>query len=179
MTLPELVERYRAPFLARYGAAMSADQWSAFNAMTGCRTGQYGELVLSCRDCQQRGCRFRSCGHRTCNQCQQASARQWLARQEQKLLPVPYYLVTFTLPTELRALAKRHPRTVYDLLMRCAVDTLRRFGRNKDGLEAELGLCAVLPAHPHAPPGLSSPCPYRGARWWRSSRTAGVAWIEG
>ncbi len=70
-----------------------------------------------------------------------------MARQQQKLLPVPYYLATFTLPVELRGLAKRHPRIVYALLMRCAAETLRRFGRNKKGFAAELGLCAVLHTH--------------------------------
>ena len=53
----------------------------------------------------------------------------------------------FTLPFELRALAKAHSTTVLPLLMQCAVDTLRRFGRNEPGLEAELGLCAVLHTH--------------------------------
>lgn len=147
MELPYLFERYRARFLARYGATLKADQWSAFNAITGCRTGQYGELVLSCQACHQAGTRLRSCGHRACNQCQQDTAQQWLTRQQQKLLPVPYYLATFTLPFELRALAKRHPRTVYALLMRCASRTLRRFGRNKPGFTSELGLCAVLHTH--------------------------------
>lgn len=147
MTLPDIVERYRTAFLARFGRTLTAQQRSALNAITGCRTGQYGELVLTCQDCQQTGGQFRSCGHRFCNQCQQEAAQQWLARQEQKLLPVPYYLATFTLPVELRPLAKRHPRTVYALLMRCAANTLRRFGRNKEGIAAELGFCAVLHTH--------------------------------
>lgn len=62
-------------------------------------------------------------------------------------MPVDYYLVTFTLPFELRTLAKAHSPAVLPLLMQCAADTLRRFGRNEPGLEAELGLCAVLHTH--------------------------------
>ncbi|MFV0276403.1 MAG: transposase [Parahaliea sp.] len=147
MDLATVFERYRERFLANPGNTLTADQWSACNAITGCRTGQCGELALACQDCQRSGTRFCSCGHRACNQCQQEAAQQWLARQQQKLLPVPYYLVTFTLPVELRGLAKRHPRTVYALLMRCAAETLRRFGRNKKGFTAELGLCAVLHTH--------------------------------
>jgi hypothetical protein len=71
-------------------------------------------------------------------------------------LPVDYYLVTFTLPYELRTLAKAHSAVVLPLLMQCAADTLRRFGRNEQGLEADLGMCAVLHTttrrldyHPH------------------------------
>lgn len=147
MELSSVLDRYRERFLVRYGKALSADQWSAFNAITGCRTGQYGELLLSCRACQENNRLYRSCGHRACNQCQQHQAQQWLARQERKLLPVPYYLVTFTLPRELRSLARRHPAAVYGALLQCAATILRRFGLNKKGFHAELGLCAVLHTH--------------------------------
>jgi hypothetical protein len=62
-------------------------------------------------------------------------------------MPVDYYLVTFTLPFELRTLAKANSTVSLPLMMRCAADTLRRFSRNKPGWEAELGLCAVLHTH--------------------------------
>ena len=147
MDLAALCERYRDRFLDRHGATLTAEQWSALNAITGCRRGPYGELALICQECQRHSSRYRSCGHRACNQCQQHTAAQWLARQEQKLLPVTYYLVTFTLPYELRPLAKRQPRVVYGALMQCAVATLQRFARNKPGFGAELGMCAVLHTH--------------------------------
>ncbi len=146
MDLATVFVRYRGRFLARHGGTLTADQWSACNAITGCRTGQYGELVLACQECHRSGTRFCSCGHGACNQCQQEAAQQWLARQQQKLLPVPYYLVTFTLPFALRQLAKRHPRTVYTLLMRCAAETLRRFGHNKKGFAARNTGCRLTPA---------------------------------
>lgn len=147
MELATVFDDYRERFLSRYGGTLTTDQWSAFNAITGCRTGQYGELLWSCQGCPSAGTRYCACGHRACNQCQQEAAQHWLARQARKLLPVPYYLATFTLPYELRGLARRHPKTVYALLMRCATETLRRFGMNKTGFNAELGLCAVLHTH--------------------------------
>lgn len=147
MDLASLCERYRARFLSRHGDTLTVEQWSALNAITGCRTGQYGELMLSCQECQRHGSRYRSCGHRSCNQCQQHSAQVWLDRQQRKLLPVNYYLVTFTLPYELRALAKTHQRRVYGLLIQSAVAILKRFGLKKKGFAAELGLCAVLHTH--------------------------------
>lgn len=89
----------------------------------------------------------RSCGHRTCNQCQYQSTQQWLERQLHKQLPVNYYMATFTLPYELRRLAKAHPKIVYAQLLRSATSTLKRFGLNKKGFQAELGMCAVLHTH--------------------------------
>jgi Putative transposase/Transposase zinc-binding domain len=147
MELSDICERYRARFRAAHGNCTSEAQWSALNALTGCHTEQYGTLNLACQACPQDAIRYRSCGHRFCNQCQQHSTQQWLHRQTQKLLPVEYFLVTFTLPFELRALAKAHSSTVLNLLMHCAADTLRRFGRNEKGLEADLGMCAVLHTH--------------------------------
>jgi hypothetical protein len=147
MELATLCQRYRARFIARHARTITESQFSALNALLGCHTEQYGTLDLSCQDCSGQVTRYRSCGHRFCNQCQQHSTQTWLNRQLQKLLPVDYYLVTFTLPSELRTVAKAHGSIVLPLLMRCAADTLRRFGRNKPGLEAELGLCAVLHTH--------------------------------
>jgi hypothetical protein len=156
MELSGICERYRARFIARHAKHTTEAQWSALNALAGCHTEQYGTLNLACQDCAGTQCRYRSCGHRFCNQCQQHSTQQWLERQTHKLLPVDYYLVTFTLPYELRALAKAHSNTVLPLLMQCAADTLRRFARNEKGFAADLGMCAVLHTttrrldyHPH------------------------------
>lgn len=147
MDLQQIVLHYRDRFVARYGNSLSADQRSALNAIGGCRQGQYGDLLLNCQACHQPAEIPRSCGHRACNQCQSHSTEAWLDRQRQKQLPVNYYLATFTLPAELRSLAKAHPKTVYNLLIQCAVTTLKTFGLNKKGFAAELGLCTVLHTH--------------------------------
>lgn len=88
-----------------------------------------------------------SCGHRSCPRCQNQEATHWLERQRAKLLPVDYFLVTFTLPAELRGLAWRHQTVVYGLIFDCAVSTLRDFGLNPNKLGAELGMTAVLHTH--------------------------------
>ena len=56
-------------------------------------------------------------------------------------------MVTFTLPKELRGLIRQHRRIGYDLLMRCAAQTLKTFARNDKTLAGELGFCAVLHTH--------------------------------
>lgn len=147
MNLQTIVSHYKTRFLTRYGNTLSADQWSALNAIGGCRQGQYGDMLLSCSSCSHDSSLPRSCGNRACNQCQQQSGQQWLARQLVKQLPVDYYMATFTLPHELRGLAKSHRKVIYPLLMKCAAETLKTFGLNKKHFESELGLCAVLHTH--------------------------------
>jgi hypothetical protein len=63
------------------------------------------------------------------------------------LLPVEYFMVTFTLPCELRALAWRHQTTLYQLLFATAVSTLKDFGLNSKQLGADMGMTAVLHTH--------------------------------
>ena len=41
-----------------------------------------------------------SCGHRSCPRCQNAAASQWLYRQQQKLIPAEYFMVTLTIPDD-------------------------------------------------------------------------------
>ena len=150
MNVQSILHDYYDRFHAYHGQRFTQDQRSALHAMLGCQQGQYGDLLWACDQCPAHAKQARSCGHRACNQCQYHSTQQWLERQCQKQLPVPYYMVTFTLPYELRATAKAHAKLVYDTLMRAAALTLKRFGLNDKQLNAELGLCAVLHTHTRA-----------------------------
>lgn len=147
MDLATIAHAYLDRFKTVHGSHTTPDQWSALNAILGCRTDQYGELQLVCSACPWHSTQPRSCGHRSCNQCQNHSTTQWLERQQRKLLPVEYFMVTFTLPRQLRALAKANQRLVYALLFECAVATLKAFGLNDKGLAAELAMTAVLHTH--------------------------------
>lgn len=147
MTLQEIVQRYHNRFLDQFGHTLNRDQWSALNAIQNCRQGAFGEMQWRCQSCPHSAQTLRSCGHRACNLCQNQSTQAWLQRQEQKRLPVNYYMVTFTLPKELRGIARRNRRLCYDLLMRCAAQTLKTFAQNDKSLGGELGFCSVLHTH--------------------------------
>jgi hypothetical protein len=56
-------------------------------------------------------------------------------------------MATFTLPFELRALAKSNQTLIYSLLFQCAISTLKDFGHNEKGFHAELAMTAVLHTH--------------------------------
>jgi hypothetical protein len=147
LNLASIMTRYRDRHKTTYGESTTPNQWSALNAILGCRSGQYGEVALSCSVCPWEITCPRSCGHRACNQCQHQTTEQWLARQERKLLPVNYFMVTFTLPRQLRKLAKNHQDIIYPLLFKTAVATLKAFGLNENGLNAELAMTAILHTH--------------------------------
>lgn len=147
MNLATISQHYLTRFKARHGSTTTKDQWSALHAILGCRTDQYGQIYLSCTACLSPSSHYQSCGHRACNQCQNHCATQWLERQQRKLLPVEYFMVTFTIPYELRSLAKAKPSLIYSLLFQCAVSTLKDFGVNEKGFAAELAMTAILHTH--------------------------------
>ena len=147
MELSRIASRYLDRFKASYGSSASTDQWSALNAILGCRTQQYGQMHLSCSACNWKTEHPQSCGHRSCNACQNHTTTEWLERQKAKLLPVEYFMVTLTLPSELRVLARANPKVIYALMFQCAVSTLKDFGINEKNLAAELAMTAVLHTH--------------------------------
>jgi hypothetical protein len=62
-------------------------------------------------------------------------------------VPADYFLLTFTVPTELRPLAWQHQRTFYAVLFDCAWATVAQFSRNDPHLQGCPGAVAVLHTH--------------------------------
>ena len=147
MELASIIHRYRTALNAKYASRMLPGHHRALHAITHCRTPHAGQLRVHCPGCDTQALRNQSCGHRSCPRCQNHQASQWLDRQHAKLLPVEYFMVTFTLPAQLRALAWCHQRTVYSVLFAAVASTLRDFGLNHRRLAGELGMTLVLHTH--------------------------------
>ncbi len=132
---------------------------------------------MQCSNCQQTSRCYHSCGHRSCPRCQNHETTLWLERQCQKLLPVEYFMATFTLPCELRTLARRHQKQIYKALFSCAIETLKQFGINDKKLGASIAMSAVLHTHsrrldyhPHLHVVIPGGCLNKKRRQWKSMR---------
>jgi len=147
MQLASILNQYHDAFQAKYRSRLLPGHLRAINAISSCRTPEAGQLLVQCSGCGHTEWRPRSCGHRSCPQCQNHDASLWLDRQQEKLLPVEYFLATFTLPYELRFLAWDHQTLVYNLLFACAASTLKDFGLNPKNLGAHIGMTTVLHTH--------------------------------
>jgi len=82
--------------------ALSVQQRRAIWAITHCRTAALGGRAFVCHACHQVHFAYHSCNHKACPQCGALATRRWVAREVHKLINAPYFLVTFTLPSELR-----------------------------------------------------------------------------
>jgi hypothetical protein len=147
MKLNAILRQYQSALIVKYAAQLLPSMFRAINALLCCRTKAAGSFKLQCSQCDQGTSQLRSCGHRSCVQCQNHETSRWLDRQFAKLLPVEYFMVTFTLPYELRALAWSHQSIVYNILFDCAASTLKDFGLNPDNLGADMGMTGMLHTH--------------------------------
>jgi hypothetical protein len=145
LRLADVFEAGCGALMAQYGARLQSHQQRAIAAIMACRSGALGALDWHCPDCAGSRETLRSCGHRSCPACQNHSTTAWLERQRAKLLPVDYFMITFTLPAGLRGLAHAQPHAVYAALFEAAAGTVKGFGAHQ--LKAELGQCAVLHTH--------------------------------
>lgn len=147
MQLKSIITQYKPALIKKTGGQLLPSQWRAMQAIERCRTAKSGQLTVQCKDCDRRHWVPLSCGHRHCPGCQNHEVNQWLDRQKQKLLPVDYFMATFTLPAQLRALAWQQQRKIYTLFFSTVASSLKDFGLNPDKLDGELGLTAVLHTH--------------------------------
>lgn len=73
-------------------------------AINHCRSAEMGGHLHVCDPCGKREFHFHSCNHRSCPQCGRDATAEWVERQLGKRVGAPYFMVTFTLPGELRPL---------------------------------------------------------------------------
>lgn len=145
--LASIIERFGLDYLAQHGTSVLPSQRKALSVMKHCRSTQGPGMLAQCGDCGVQRVVPHSCGHRNCPHCQHFESQRWIARQTQALVPGSYFLITFTLPAELRPLAWAHQRVLYAALMNCAWDTLRTFSHNHRQLQGCPGAVAVLHTH--------------------------------
>lgn len=156
MEMAPIIDQYYPAYCDKYGLEVLPSHLKTLHAIRRCRTAGSGELYVKCPECDHAEWRPMSCGNRHCPKCQNHTASQWIDKQQVKLLPVPYFMVTFTLPYELRSLVYHHQKTIYTLLFNCVISTLKTFGLNPKHLGAEIGATMVLHTnsrmlnfHPH------------------------------
>ncbi len=103
--LSSIIKTFEAEFLAQYQDSILPSQRKALSTMKHCRSASSPQMLAQCTECDNQAFVPHSCGHRNCPHCQHHESQQWLERQLQKQVPAEYFLLTFTLPEELRTLA--------------------------------------------------------------------------
>jgi hypothetical protein len=136
--------------------ALTPEQHQVLGAIARCRTASLGGHVEVCLECGQERPIYNSCRNRHCPKCQALAQARWVEARSERLLPVPYFHVVFTLPAELRTIAKQNRQLVFNALFQAASETLLELALDPKRLGARLGVTAVLHTwtreldfHPH------------------------------
>lgn len=124
-TVIEALRRFLPDFL-KSGPGLNSAQRRALWAITHCRTPTMGGHLHACEPCGTREFRCHSCHHRSCPQCGRADTQAWVRRQLQQRIGAPYFMVTFTLPAQLRPLFfTPAAKDVHRVLFAAAAQALR------------------------------------------------------
>jgi hypothetical protein len=156
LELADILREYGAAYHQKYTSKLLPSHRQAMLAIEHCRTPALGGQVYGCASCQEFQFSYHSCRNRHCPKCQHEQTQDWLEVQRELLLPVPYFMLTFTLPSELRDLARSNQKLVYSLLFRASAQAAQKLAQDPRYIGGQIGLVGVLHTwtrnlfyHPH------------------------------
>jgi hypothetical protein len=156
--LADIFRRYGPDYVDRFGARMLPSHHRALHDIVACRTEQMGGHLYRCEnpDCEHIVYAYHSCGNRSCPKCGQDKTQRWIEKQHNLLLPTHYFLITFTLPGELRSIARSNQKLIYDLLFKSSAAALQKLAKDPRFVGGDIGMMAGLHTwqrdmgyHPH------------------------------
>jgi len=156
LELADIFRRYGPAYRQKYAAQLLPSHRQAMLAIERCRTEALGGQVYSCPNCGEVRYSYHSCRNRNCPKCQHERTQAWLGLQQELLLPVPYFLLTFTLPEGLRQTASRNQKLIYHLLFQASAEATQLLAQDPRHLGGQIGMLGVLHTwtrnlafHPH------------------------------
>jgi len=143
---PAYIESHRLP----------RNHLRVMHAIEVCRTAALGGHKDKCDNCGHLEISYNSCRNRHCPKCQTLRKEKWIAARNEDLLPIEYFHVVFTIPSELNLLVSMNQKVLYDLLFRSASETLTELANDPKHLGAKIGVIGILHTwgqnlmdHPH------------------------------
>ena len=156
LELADIFRQYGKAYRQKYAAGLLPSHRQAMKAIEACRTEALGGQVYTCADCNLTRYSYHSCRNRHCPKCQHERTQDWLEGQQELLLPVHYFLLTFTLPSELRKFARQNQKLFYNLLFRISAKVTQRLARDLRFVGGQIGMVGLLHTwtrnlayHPH------------------------------
>ena len=156
--LADIFRRHGPDYIKHFGTRMLPSHRRAIHDIIACRTEQMGGHLYCCEnpDCEQLVYAYHSCGNRSCPKCGQDKTQRWIEKQHNRLLSTHYFLVTFTLPAELRLIARSNQKAIYNLLFKSSAEALQKLAKDPRFIGGHIGMMGGLHTwrrdmrfHPH------------------------------
>jgi len=156
LEVADIFRSHGAAYRREHAGHLNLPQLKVMSAIENCRTAALGGHVAACTKCSHQHIAYNSCRNRHCPKCQGASARDWMQARMEDLLPVGYFHVVFTLPSQIAGIACQNKAAVYGLLFKTSAQTLLTIAADPKHLGAKIGMTSVLHTwgsamthHPH------------------------------
>jgi hypothetical protein len=156
LELADLFREYGAAYRNKYADKLLPSHRQAMWAIEHCRTERLGGQVYGCPNCQEFQYSYHSCRNRHCPKCQHEQTQAWLKVQQELLLNVPYFFLTFTLPSGLRDLVRANQKALYALLFQASAEAAQKLALDPRYIGGQIGLVGILHTwtrnlifHPH------------------------------
>ncbi|MGH7617309.1 MAG: IS91 family transposase [Gemmatimonadaceae bacterium] len=157
LELADIVRVTRVDYETRHARELLPSQRRAMTDIVRCRTPALGGSVFRCDECGTLEYAYHSCRNRHCPKCQDEREQEWLTAVRARMLPSDHYLVTCTLPAQLRTIAARHQHVVYSALFHAAAAAVQTLAHDRRWIGGTPGIVSVLHTwtrtleyHPHA-----------------------------
>lgn len=156
---------------------LSAYEKSIFKKILKCRTERVPDKFSCCDSCGEVHPVYKSCKNRMCPVCNGSATVKWIAKRESELLPTSYFMLTYTIPSELKSLFLANKKICYNLLFKAMSQTLlKAVEKNNRGFNGRAGFFSVIHTwdqrlrfHPHLHVVIPSGCLSEDRTQWNPS----------
>jgi hypothetical protein len=131
-TIADIFREHGPEYLETYQESIPSNHRKVIKEIINCRTAVCGVNVYTCGQCGKSQVIFRSCGNRHCPTCQNHKTRQWLERQINRELPGHHFMVTFTVPRQLRRFMRSHQRISYTAIFAASSAALKKLSADEE-----------------------------------------------
>jgi Putative transposase/Transposase zinc-binding domain len=178
-SIRDIFSTFGPEYLQHYSSAMPNTHRKVIDAIMTCRTEACGIAFYQCDSCAGPQQFFVSCGNRHCPTCQYNKTQQWLQSQIQRQLPGHHFLITFTVPQQLRSFIRQHQRLGYSALFKASSAAIKKLAEDPKHIGGDLpGFFGVLHTwgrtlqyHPHIHYVISGGAIRSSDCSWHASRT--------
>lgn len=154
--MADIVCQYGTEYLEKHNDHILPSHKKVMRCIKSCRTPKMGGQKYLCKTCDKIHYSYHSCRNRHCPKCQNDRIDQWLEKQFELLLPVPYFMATITVPKWLRSVFRSHQKIMYRIFFKASAEAIMLLAKDKRFLGADIGLMGILQTwtkllayHPH------------------------------
>lgn len=147
MKLSEIFNKFKDTFISKFSHSLFYSQRKTLESIIKCRTSECGSMIVQCPACKTFEWKNHSCKNRHCPKCQNHDGSHWLNKEQMKLLPVNYFLVTFTVPKCLRKAIWMSQNSSLEILFKTSSQALTQLAKDPRHYGGKIGMTAVMHLH--------------------------------